>query len=91
MDSLEKLGENTLSPKEDLYSNLNLEDISDEDYAHAQKVWDVFKIKNLGEYRDLYVQSDTFLLEDVFENFRKMCLDIYELDYVYFVFAPGLA
>ena len=81
----------TLPPKEAFYSNLNLEDISDEDYAHAQKVWDVFEIKNLGEYHDLYVQRDTLLLEDVFENFRNKCLEIYELDPVYFVSATGLA
>ena len=91
MDSWEKFDETTLPPKEAFYSNLNLEDISDEDYAHAQKVWDVFEINNLGEYHDLYVQSDTLLLADVFENFRNMCLEIYELDPVYFVSAPGLA
>ena len=45
MDNWEKLYETTLPPKEAFHSNLNLEDISDEDYAHAQKVWDVFKIK----------------------------------------------
>ena len=90
MDSWEKFNETALPPKKDFYSNLNLENISDEDYAHAQKIWDVFKIKNLGEYYDLYVQSDTLLLSDVFENFRNMCLKIYELDPVYFVSAPGL-
>ena len=58
---------------------------------HAQKVWDVFEIKNGGQYHHLYVQSDTLLLADVFENFRNMCLDIYRLDPVYFVSAPGLA
>ena len=68
-----------------------MEDISDEDYLHAQKVWDVFKIKNLGEYHDLYVLSDTSLLADVFENFWNMCLNIYELDPIHFVSAPGLA
>ena len=51
----------------------------------------MFEIKNRGEYHDLYVQSDTLLLADVFENFRNMCLEIYELDPVYFVSAPGLA
>ena len=56
---------------------------------YAQKVWDVFEINNLGEYHDLYVQSDTLLLADVYENFRNMCLDIYGLDPVYFVSAPG--
>ena len=72
MDSWEKFDENTLPPKKYFYSNLNLEDISDEDYTHAQKVWNIFKIKNLGEYHDLYVQSDTLLLADVYENFRSM-------------------
>ena len=91
MDNWEKFDETTLPPKEAFYSNLNLEDISDEDYAHAQKVWDVFQIKNRGEYHDLYVQSDTLLLSDVFENFRNKCLEIYELDPIYFVSAPGLA
>ena len=57
----------------------------------AQKVWDVFEIKNGGQYHHLYGQSDTLLLADVFENFRNMCLDIYGLDPVYFVSAPGLA
>ena len=70
---------------------MNLEDINDEYYEHAQKVWDVFEINNLGEYHDLYVQSDTLLLADVFGNFRNMYLDIYGLDPVYFVSAHGLA
>ena len=88
MDSWEKFDETTLPPKEDFYSNLNLEDVSYEDYAHAQKLWDVFETKNLGEYGDLYVQRDTLLFEDLFKNFRNMCLDIYNLDPVYFVSAP---
>ena len=90
MDNWEKFDETLLPPKEDFYSELNLEGISNED-AHAQKVWDVFEINHLGEYHDLYVQSDTLLLADVLENFRNMCLDIYRLDPVYFVSAPGLA
>ena len=63
----------------------------DDDYIHARKVWDVFEIKNLGKYHDLYVQNDTLLLSYVYENFRNMCLNIYELDPVYFVSSPGLA
>ena len=90
MDGWERFNETALPPKKDFYSNLNLEDISDEDYAHGQKLCDVFKIKNLGEYYDLYVQSDTLLLADIYENFRNMCLDIYELDLAYFVSASGL-
>ena len=91
MDSCEKFYETSLPTKQDFCSELNLEGISNEDYAHAQKVWEVFEINNRGEYHDLYVQSDTLLLADVFENFRNMCLEIYELDPVYFVSAPGLA
>ena len=72
------------------YTNLNLEDISDEDYAHAQKVWEVFEIKHLDEYYNLYAQTDTLLLAEVFENFRNQCLAIYGLDPVYFMSAPGL-
>ena len=90
-DSWEKFDETALPPKEDFYSEINLEGVSDEDYAHAQKVWNVFEIKNRGEYHDLYLQSNTLLLLDVFENFRNKCLEIYELDPIYFVSAPGLA
>ena len=50
-----------------------------------------FKLKNLGEYHDLYVQSNTLLLADVFENFRNMCSKVYELDPAHFLSLPGLA
>ena len=91
MDNWEKFDVTTIPPKEAFYSKLNLKGISDADYEHAQKVWQVFEIKNHGEYHDLYAQSETLSLADVFENFRNMCLEIYELDPVYFVSAPGLA
>ena len=58
---------------------------------HSQKVWEVFEIKNLDEYHDLYVQCDTLLLAGVFENFRDKCIEIYELDPAHFFSAPGLA
>ena len=80
MDSWGEFNETILPTKKAFYSNLNLEDISDEDYLHAQKVRDGFKIKNLGEYHDLYVQSDTLLLADVSESFRNMCLEKYQFD-----------
>ena len=86
MDNWEKIDETTLPTKDAFYSNLNLEDISDEDYAHTQKVWDVFKIANLGEYH-----GDTLLLADVYENFRNKCLEKYQLDTLYFVSATRLA
>ena len=91
MDSWEKFDETTLPPKEDFYSELNLEGISDEDYAHAQKVLEVFEINNHSEYHDLYVQSDTLLLADVFEKFRDTCIEIYGLDLSHFLSAPGLS
>ena len=71
MDSWEKFDETILPPKEVSHSNLNLKDISNEDYTRAQKVWDVFEITNLGEYHDLNVKSDVLLLAEVFENFRN--------------------
>ena len=84
MDSWERFNETSLPDKKAFYSELNLEDITDKDYAHAQKVFEEFKLKNLGDYHDLYVQSDTLLLADVFENFRNKCIEIYELDPAHF-------
>ena len=84
MDSWERFKETSLPPKQSFYSELNVEDISDKDYSHAQKVWKEFEIKNLGEYHDLYVQTDTLLLADVFEKFRDKCIEIYGLDPSYF-------
>ena len=67
-----------------------MEDITYADYALAKRVCKDFEIKNLGEYHDLYVQSDTVLLADVFENFRNMCINKYELDPAKLLSAPGL-
>ena len=91
MDCWEKFNGTKLPDKESFYSELNKEGITDEDYVHAQKVWDVFEIKNLGEYHDLYVQSDAILLAEVYENFRDKCIEIYQLDPAHFLSAPGLA
>ena len=90
MDSWERFNETTFPNKKAFYSKLYLEDITDEAYIHAQKKFEEFKLKNLGEYYDLYVQSDTLLLEDIFENFRNKCIEIYELDPAGFLSAPGL-
>ena len=91
MDSWEKFSEISLPSKKDFYSNLNMEDISDIDYRHANNVFKGFKLENLGDYHDLYVQSDTLLLADVFNNFRDMCIKEYELDPGHFLSSPGLA
>ena len=76
MDSWKIFNETELPDKESFYNELNKEHITDEDYVHAQKVWKEFNLKNVGEYHDLYVQSDTLLLADVFENFRDKYLEI---------------
>ena len=62
MDSWGRFNETKLPPKKELYSELNLEDITDDDYKHAHKVWNTFRLNNIGEYHDLYVQTDTFYL-----------------------------
>ena len=85
MDSWEKFNETSLPIKEDFYSHLNMEDIGDIDYRHGNNVFNNFKLNNLGDYRDLYVQSDTLLLADVFENFMDMCINVYELDPAHFL------
>ena len=77
--------------KKAFYSSLNMENITDIDYRHVKRVSKKFKLKNLGDYHDLFVQSDTLLLADVFENFRYMCIEVYELDPAHFLSAPGLA
>ena len=91
MDSLEKLKETELPPKEAFYSRLNDEDISDENYAHAKKVWKTFNMKTLKDYHELYNKVDVLLLADVFENFRNICINNYELDPAHYFTAPGLA
>ena len=91
MDSSEKFNETSLPSKKDFYSNLNMENIDDIDYRHGNNVFKGFKFENLGDYHDLYVQSDTLLLADVFENFRDTCLKEYELDSAHFLSLPGVA
>ena len=73
MDDWKKFNETSLPEKEDFYSHSNMKDITDADYVHEKGNCKDFEIKNLGEYHELYVQSDTLLLGDVFEN-------LYELD-----------
>ena len=72
MDNCEWFNETSLPSKESFYSNLNKEDIDDIDYRHGNNVLNKFKLNILGDYHDLYVQSNTLLLADVFENFRDV-------------------
>ena len=82
----EKFNETSLPEKDYFYSHLNMSNITDADYTHAKRV-----SKHLGGYHDLYAQSNTFLLADVFENFRNTCLEIYELDPAPFLITLELA
>ena len=91
MDSVKRLSETQLPPKEAFYSRLSGGGISDEDYEHAQQVWKEFGMKTLRNYHDLYNKSDVLLLADVFENFRDVWLKNYELDPAWYYTAPGLA
>ena len=91
VSSLNKLSETQLPPKEEFYSKLNDEHITDEDYQHAINVWNTFGCKTLRDYHDLYLKSDVKLLADVFENFRKTCLHHYKLDPAHYYTSPGLA
>ena len=91
MDSWEKFELPVPLDKKHYYSKLNDSNISDKDIEHVKNVCDTLKIDNLGQYHDLYVQSDTALLADVFENFRDKCLGIDKLDPAYFLSAPGLS
>ena len=76
MDSWERFDETSLPDKEAFYSSLNMEDITDADHRHSKRVFKEFNNKNLGDYHDLYVKSDTLLLADIFENFRNKCIEI---------------
>ena len=80
IDSMDRFDKTSIPSIEKFYSKLQKKDINENEYKHVKKVWDVFKIKNLGEYHDLYVQADTAQVTDVFENFRSLCLKEYQLD-----------
>ena len=91
MDGWERFNEASLPDKKAFYSKLSLGDITDKDYAHAKKVWEVFEIKNQHEYHDLYVQCNTLVPADVFENFRDKCIEICKLNSAHFLSPPGIA
>src|SRR5437870_7008750 len=74
-----------------LRNDLTGDEISDKDFKSYKTVRKRLKIKTLGEYHDLYLKSDVLLLADVFENFRKTCLEYYKLDPCHYFSAPGLA
>ena len=83
--------ETSLSDKEAFYSCLNMEGITNVDYRHAKRVYKEFEINNLGDYHDLYAESDTLLLADVFENFRNKYIEIYEVDLAHFFISTWIS
>ena len=87
----DRFEETQLPPMEAFDSKLNMSGITDKDYERAQKVWDAFSIKNVGEYHDLYLKTDVILLANMFEAFRDTCLEHYKFDPAHFYTSPGLA
>ncbi|KAJ8972052.1 hypothetical protein NQ317_001522 [Molorchus minor] len=86
---MEILEERALPSSTDFHNKLNDEDVSEDDYIHAQNVWKAFKLTNLKEYTQLYLKTDVLLLADVFENFRERCLNTYGLDPAHYYTLPG--
>ena len=91
MDSFQKFNDTQLPIKKDFFSILYNQHITHEQYDHAQTVWNTFNLKTMGDYHDLYLKSDTLLLADIFENFRKTCLQYYKLDPCHYFSSPGLS
>ena len=91
MDSYDKFTEKQLPKLEFFRSKLNMSKVSELDYAHAKKVWRKFEMENLGDYHDLYLETDVLLLCSVFESFRDTCMSYYQLDPAHFYTSPGLA
>ena len=91
MDDIEKMNHPSLPSQEKFYSALTLQGVTDEDYKHAQTVWEKFKMTKMKDYHDLYLKSDVLLLADCFENFREKCLEFYKLDPAQFFTTPGLS
>ena len=90
-DSLDKLNNTCLPPIECFYNGLEGKELALKDYLHAKLVWKRFNCKTFKDYHDIYLKTDVFLLADVFENFRKVCYNIYELDPAHYYTAPGLS
>ena len=80
MDSFKKFSENKLPDRCKFFSSLK-----------ANNIWNVFKINTMGDYHDLYLKTDVFLLAEVFEKFISTCLDYYRLDPCHYYSFPGLS
>ena len=75
IDSFDRFQETELPPIGKFHSSLTDESISQKDYQHAQKVCKTFRCETLGDYHDLYLKTDVTLLADVFQTFRRTCMN----------------
>ena len=91
MNSFEKFDQMELPTKDQFYSILNDQHITNDEYNHAKKACKAFNIETMGEYHDMYLKSDVLLLADVFESFRKTCLQYYKLDPCHYFTSLGLS
>ena len=91
MDSFKRFSEDKLPDKNKFFTSLKDKCISEKEYDRAINIWNVFKIKTLGEYHDLYLKTDVLLIADVFEKFIKTCLEYYKLDPCHYFSSPGLS
>ncbi|CAB3979147.1 Gastrula zinc finger, partial [Paramuricea clavata] len=88
LDDISKLNTEGLPSRDKFYSSLYESKVKEEDYQRARKVWDHFGMKTMRDYHDLYLETDVLLLADVFENFRRTCLENYKLDPAHYMLAP---
>ena len=79
-DNTKKYNEQKLPNKEEFFNKINNKNISDEDYTHAQTIFEKFKRKNQLDYSILYLKTDICYLSDIFQNFSKFAYETYELD-----------
>lgn len=91
LSSFDRLHDKALPPREMFFNSLTNSECSEEDYQHAQIVWETFRCQTLKDYMELYLKTDVLLLTDVFENFRTICMSIYSLDPAHYYTTPGLS
>ena len=91
MNNFDRFNETNLPDIKCFHPSLNDETVTEEQYKHAKKVWETFKIKNMGEQHDFYLKTDVMLLSDVFENYRDAALKTYNVDPVLYLTAPSFS
>ena len=91
MDSFTKFEETSLPDREAFKNDLTGEDLPEEKYEFAERVWNTTGCQTLGDYYDLYLYQDTFVLADIFEKFRQVCKENYQLDPAQYYTLPCLA